>query len=274
MAATVWRGQLTFALVSFPVRLFRAARAERVPLRRLQRVARPEPVQVPTRRGKSVEREEPAPTVIPTQNAIVTVSHPEPIPREQLVRGYEVSKDNFLTVEEEEIRALEPETSTEMQIVEFVKWSEIDPVYLETSYYLKPDEAGERPYALLFEAIRKKKYAALAEISMHRRQHVLILRPGESGIVAHTMFYPNEVRSDQEFRAEAHPAQKREFDLAERLIETMVVPFEPQKFRDTWRENLEKLIAGKKPTASSKPAASASVDILSALQKSLKSRAS
>jgi DNA end-binding protein Ku len=269
MATTVWKGQLTFALVSFPVRLFRAARAERVHFKGLHRQARPIPLPRTSRTAP-----EPAPEILtPTHNAIVTPDRDEPLQSREIVRGFEVDKDQYVVVEDEEIRQLAPETSDEMQVVEFVDFSEIDPVYLETSYYVKPDEVGEHPYALLFEAMRKSGYAGLAQLAMHRREHVVVLRPGRTGILAHTMFYPDEVRSSQEFRTDTSTIQKRELDLATRLIGTMVVPFEPEKFRDTYRERLEQLIRSKQqstPAAARRKPAKPEIDILAALQKSLK----
>jgi DNA end-binding protein Ku len=273
MATTVWRGQLTFALVSFPVRLFRAARAEKVRFRRLHRE---------TAAPSSSRRH--TPTIVPTRNLIVperTAGTPPPpadapvaftpadSPSLNLVRGYEVEKDQFVVIEDEEFRALPPETSKDMQIVEFVRLDEVDPIYFETSYYVKPDEPGERPYALLLEAMRKSGFVALAELAMHRREHVVILRPGRTGLIAHTMFYQDEVRSEQEYRAETAGLHKKELDLARRLIETMVVPFEPGKYVDKYRQKLEDLIASRKPVGSPKKPVQPAMDILAALQESL-----
>jgi DNA end-binding protein Ku len=148
---------------------------------------------------------------------------------------------------------------------------EIDPVFLETSYYVAPDEAGRRPYSLLFEAMREVGFVGLAQLAMHRREHIVALRPGKTGIIAHTMFYPNEVRQTEEYRADIKDLNKKELDLAKRLIETLVTPFEPEKFRDTYRERLEQLIASKQPAPAAVPRKPAQVvDIMAALEKSLK----
>lgn len=300
MASTVWRGHLAFGLVSFPVRLYRAARAEKVSLRRLYRPAaaqeepeyepepelEPEPPPPPPSRSKlhaipapppPVEQKPAPPTVTPvfqTHNTI-TADADKAVSSSELVKGFEFEKGQYVVLEEAELRSITPQTSKEMQIVEFVRLNEIDPVFLETSYYLVPDGPGERPYTLLLQSLRETGYVGLAQLAMHRREHVIIIRSGPSGIIAHTMFYPDEVRQSQEFRPDASALVPRELDLAKRLIEAMVVPFEPSKFRDTYRERLNEMIASKvdgqriarEPSAPKK--AAAVMDIMKALQESL-----
>ena len=307
MVSTVWRGHLTFGLVSFPVRLYRAARAEKVSFRRLYRPASAPPPALdeiedeepleeappppPKRKGSAASpapEPEPlriAPTPPPpappapvfrTHNAVVAPSGDEPVSRDKLVKGFEYEKGQYVVLEEEELRSIKPATSKTMEIVEFVRMAEIDPIFLETSYYVSPDEAGERPYSLLYEAFRQTGYVGLAQVAMHSREHVAVLRPGNTGIIAHTMFYPDEVRKIQEFRTDVAGVNARELDLAKRLIETMVVPFEAEKFRDTYRERLQEMIdrkvAGRQVTreaTASRPAAEV-IDIMQALQESLK----
>lgn len=312
MASTVWRGHLAFGLVSFPVRLFRAARAEKVSFRRLYRPSAPPPGSAPSPGRRTLEENleaslappppasksapppsapvrqrdvEPAPAPEPPQTPVfrthntVTVdadADEEPVSRAELVKGYEYEKGQYVVLEDEELRSITPQTSKEMEIVEFVRMAEIDPIFLETSYYVAPDEAGERPYSLLFEALKETGYVGLAQLAMHSREHIVILRPGSTGLIAHTMFYPDEVRKTQEFRSDTSSINARELDLAKRLIETMVTPFEPDKFRDTYRERLEQIIAAKVEgkRVSREPAAAkrsgAVIDIMQALQESLR----
>ena len=309
MAQTVWRGHLTFGLVSFPVRLYKAARAEKVSLRRLYRPSappppvfddeEPEPPPPPRRGQKSPEpirATAPAPPAEPevfrTQNRIVAPSAPPPAAARgrdededdageftpssgELVKGYEYEKGRYVVLEDEELKSLVPETSKEMQVVEFVRLAEIDPIFFETSYYVVPDEAGQRPYSLLFEALREAEYVGLAQLAMHRREHIVVIRSGVAGLTAHTMFFNDEIRREQEYRADTADLNPRELDLAKRLIETMAVPFEPEKFRDTYRERLQQMIEAKvagKEVAREKgaaPKAPAAIDIFDALQKSL-----
>lgn len=160
-----------------------------------------------------------------------------------------------------------------MQILEFVRLADIDPIHFETSYYLAPDRAGERPYALLLQALRETRFVALAQLAMHNREHVVVIRPGPTGMVLHTMFYEDEIRRDDEYRADTSTISAKELELAKRLIEALASPFDPGKYKDTYREKLKELIAAKMPgeetaePAVPKPAQV--INIMEALQQSL-----
>ena len=282
MASTVWKGHLSFGLVSIPVRLVRAARAERVPLRQLYRASRPAPQEriEPVAKGKSqplLTTPEPLPALAPVERSFqVANGGGQPVSSADLVKGYEYSKGEYVVLEEEEIRAAAPQTSTEMQIVEFVPFSEIDPVYLETSYYVAPDESGEKSYALLFAAMQDSGYAAIGQLTMHRRDHVMIVRPGKTGLIAHTMFHTTEVRTLDEFRTDVKLVSAKELDLARTLIQALATSFEPGKFKNQFQERLRSLIESRSSTrqpAAVQPAATPSniVDILDALKRSLAS---
>jgi len=300
MAATVWKGNLSFGLVSIPVRLVRAARAERVSLRQLHRPPRA----IPAARQGTMEEEmeaeatsrgrpsegppaafEPAglramtlPEVAPVRRSYerADVADAAAVPPAELVKGYEYAKDQYVVVEEQDLRQLALPTSTEMQIVEFVRFAEIDPVFLETSYYVVPDQAAEKPYALLREAMRGSGFAAIGELTMHRRDHVVIVRPGRTGLIAHTMFYPDEVRSIEEFRTDTSLVNQKELSLATSLVQAMAQPFEPAQFKNNFRARLQQLIEarieGKQishAAAAPERASAKVVDILEALKRSL-----
>jgi DNA end-binding protein Ku len=168
-----------------------------------------------------------------------------------------------VVLEEEELRSLIPQTSSEIQIVEFVRFIEIDPVYLETSYYVVPDDGAERAYALLVDGMRETGYAAIGQLTMHRRDHVVIVRPGKTGIIAHTMFYPDEVRSTQEIRTDTSLVAPKELSMAKLLIEALADAFDPARFKNTFRERLQQLIQsrieGQQTTRIEPPAATGSV---------------
>lgn len=302
MASTVWRGYVTFGLISIPVRLFRAARAERVSLRRLYRSpgsapprapeaafetddsedeVTPAPARALSRVSAAVAAPEPsnapaAPTPVlePVRQASLRSSTDEVLPERAVVKGYEFEKDRFVALDPEELKSIAPKTATEMQIEEFVNLADVDPVYFETSYYLVPEQAGQKAYALLYRALQTTGLVAVAQFAMHSREHVVLLRPGKTGIIAHTMFFESEVRADEEFRADAGPVTPKELKLAETLIHSLAGPFEPQKYRDTYREKLEGLIAqkvaGQPVVREEQPVRAASVvDITEALQRSL-----
>ena len=222
MASTVWKGHLTFGLVSLPVKLYSAARSETVSFNQLH---------------KSDHSR--------IKNVVYCQAEDKPVPRAELVKGYEYEKDKYVVVDDEDIKRVAPRTAKTMEILEFVKASEVDAVFFESSYYVAPDDAGEKPYALLFEALRRSDYLALAKIAMHNREHIVLLRPGKHGILMHTMYYTDEIRQVEEFRTDTSLVKEKELELAMSLIENLTAAFEPEKYKDTYRENLRALIAAK-----------------------------
>src|SRR5246127_4355990 len=223
MASTVWKGHLTFGLVSFPVKLYSAARSESISFNQLHKAD-----------GSRVRQ------------VLYCAAEDKPIPRTEIVKGYEYEKDRYVVIEDEKIKKVAPQTAKVMEIQEFVKSDQVDPIYLETSYYMAPDEAGEKPYALLFDALRKTGYVGVAKVAMHNREHVVILRPGENGVLLHTMFYQHEIRKVDEFRTDLSLVKEKELALATSLIEALAGEFEPEKYQDDYRENLLHAIEAKK----------------------------
>ncbi len=299
MASTVWRGYISFGLISIPVRLFRAARAERVSFRRLYR--QPAPVEEepetretpsappPMKRSAGTDRRagrieapiteaaepaRPEPLLAPVQQVSVRRGSDEVLPSNSVVKGYEYEKDRFVAVEPEELKSLAPKTSAAMEIQEFVQLAEIDPVYFETSYYVTPEEAGEKAYALLYRSLQVTGLVAIAQFAMHSREHVVVVRPGGHGLLAHTMFYASEVRADEEYRTDTSMVNAKELELAQTLIHSLSAPFEPAKYRDTYRERLEAMLEKKVQGMPVLPVAVPTkqadvVDIAEALRRSL-----
>lgn len=253
MATSVWKGHLTFGLVSLPVRLFTAARSESLSFNQLHKSDNSRIKQV-----------------------IYCQAEDKPIPRDEIVKGYEYEKGRYVVVSDEDIKKVAPKTAKVMEIQEFVKADDVDPVYLESSYYMAPDEGGEKPYALLFEALRETKYYAIAKIAMHNREHVVIVRPGEKGMLLHTMYYADEVRRSEEFRTDTSKVSEREMNLAKMLVESLAAEFEPEKYHDTYRDNLRHMIdakvEGHKVVETPEPHVAPVIDIMEALKKSLEAR--
>jgi len=197
----------------------------------------------------------------------------KPVPRSELVKGYEYEKDHYVEVDDEDIKKVAPKTAKVMELLEFVKSEQVDPIYLESSYYMAPDEGGEKPYALLCEALRETKYFGIAKVAMHNREHIVILRPNGKGVVLHTMFYADEVRKVDEFRTDTSQVKEKELNLAKMLIETLTADFEPEKYTDTYRANLQKMIQakleGQQVVATPTPHVAPVIDIMEALKKSL-----
>jgi DNA end-binding protein Ku len=250
MASSVWRGHITFGLVSFPVRLFSAARSETISFNQLHKDDNSRIRQVTYCQAED-----------------------KPVPRSELVKGYEYEKDRYVVIDDEDIKKVAPKTARVMEILEFVKADQVDPVYLESSYYVAPDEGGEKPYALLFQAMRESHYFALAKVAMHNREHVIVLRPGAKGILSHTMYYQDEIRQVDEFRTDTSLVKDKELEMAKMLITSLEAEFEPQKYHDTYRDNLRQMIdakiEGKKVVETPEAHVAPVIDIMEALKKSL-----
>jgi DNA end-binding protein Ku len=250
MASSVWKGHLTFGLVSFPIRLFSAARSETVSFNLLHKDDHSRIRQVTYCQAED-----------------------KPVSRSELVKGYEYEKDQYVIIEDEDIKKVAPKTARVMEILEFVKAEGVDPIYLESSYYVAPDEGGEKPYALLFQALRESQYYALAKVAMHNREHIIILRPGSKGILSHTMYYQDEIRHVEEFRTDTSLVKDKELAMAKMLISSLEAEFEPQKYRDAYRDNLQKMIEdkieGRKVVEAPEPHVAPVIDIMEALKRSL-----
>jgi len=222
VASTIWKGHITFGLVSLPVRLTAAARAETVSFNQLHKTDNSRVKQVLYCQAEDV-----------------------PVSRAELVKGYEYEKGRYVVIDEEDIKKITPKSAKVMEILEFVKAEEMDALYLESSYYLQPDEAGEKAYTLLYEAMKRTGHVGIAKMTMHNREHVVVLRPGRHGMVLHTMYYQDEVRAIDEFRTNSGLVQDRELMMATSLVEALSAPFDVAKYRDTYRETLRSMIDAK-----------------------------
>ena len=250
MAASVWKGHLIFGMVSFPIRLFSAARSETISFNLLHKDDHSRIRQV-------------------TYCAL----EDKPIPRTETVKGYEYEKDHYVVIDDEDIKKVAPRTAKVMEILEFVKADQVDPIYLESSYYVAPDEGGEKAYALLFTALKDSGYYGVAKVAMHNREHIIVLRPGAKGILSHTMYFQDEIRQVEEFRTDTSLVKEKELAMAKMLISSLEENFEPQKYHDTYRDNLKKMIEdkieGRKVVETPSEHIAPVIDIMEALKKSL-----
>jgi DNA end-binding protein Ku len=249
--ASLWTGYLTFGLISMPVRLFAGARSEHISFNMLHRD-----------------------DLVRVKQQLVCPAEDKPVERSETVKGYEFRKGEYVVIEPEEIKKIEPRTAKAMEILEFVRAEEIDPVYFESSYYLLPEEAGRRPYALLQKAMEDSNFYGIAKLTMHNREYIVILRPKDGGIMLHTMYYKNEVREVEGFGKIDVELKPAELKVAYQLIEALSGDWEPEKYHDTFQENLKKLIEarleGKEATPVEKPQKmTPAVDLMAALKESL-----
>jgi DNA end-binding protein Ku len=254
MPATIWKGYLSFGLVSFPIRLFAAAR--------------PNPIHFHMLHKRDQSR---------IKEVWYCAEEDKPVDKSEIVKGYEYSKGKYVIVDEDELKKAAPKTATSMEIQQFVKAAEVDPIYLDKSYYIAPEEAAAKPYALLVRAMVDTEYDAVAKVTMHGREYIVIIRPAENGLVLHTIYFADELHEANKRSApkEAKYSAK-EVDLAKRLIDTLASPFKPEKYEDEYRKNVERLIdqkrKGREVTAVEHPKPSKVVDIVDALKRSLESK--
>jgi DNA end-binding protein Ku len=250
MATTVWKGHLTFGLISMPVRMFAAARGERISFNQLH---------------KECHSRLKQPLFCPVCNRNVE--------RSEIVKGYEYEKDQYVLFSEEELDKIEPPSARVMEILEFVKLSEMDPLYFDSSYYVSPEDAGVKAYQLLMKAMEQSGYGAIAKLTMHQREHIVIVRPGTKGMTLHTMFYSNEIRAAESVPTDKVEVKDQEKKLAQQLIESLAAPFDPQKYRDEYQENLRAMISAKlqgwQVTEVAQPHLAPVIDLMEALKKSL-----
>lgn len=254
MASSVWKGTLSFGLLAIPVKLYTAARSQRMNLHQLHKTCH-------TRLKQ--------PLFCPQCNRQVE--------RSEVVRGYEYEKGQYVIVNEEEIKKITPRSSTVMEIVAFVKQEQIDPIYFDASYFMLPDKDSEKPYALLLKTLEDSHRVGIATVTMHQREYTVFIRPRKNGLTIHTMYYANEIREVAGYgQAEKDVKLKpAEVKLAEQLVESLSQDFRPEQFHDRFQENLKALIEakqkGKTIVAEQKPGPARVIDMMGALKKSLAS---
>jgi DNA end-binding protein Ku len=249
LAATVWRGFVSFGLVSFPIRLQVAARAKSIQFHLLHK--------------KDLSR---------VKEVYFCQAENRPLERKDLVKGFEVSKNEYVVVEQAELDKIAPTTARVMDILQFVKAEEFDPVYLDKSYHAIPDGDVTKPYALFREAMKQRGQYAIAKVAMHNREHIVVIRPDGKELMLHTIFFANEVQQ-VEVKTGSEKFSAQDLKLAGQLIDTLTAKFDPVKFRDEYQANLERLIdqksKGERATATKSEKPAPVVNILEALRNSL-----
>jgi DNA end-binding protein Ku len=251
MASSAWKGFITFGLISIPVKLYPAARSSRVGLHQLHAVCK-------TRLRQ--------PLFCPTCNRIVE--------RSEVVKGYEYEDGKYVVIDPEEIKKITPESARAMEILAFVKESEIDPLFFDSSYFLVPEDQGKKAYKLLLKTMEDKDRVAIAKLTMHQREYTVFLRPYDNGIALHTMYFANEIREAPGYgKADNVKLTPQEIKLAEQLVDNLSEEFQLKKYHDEFETRLRALIEakqkGREVTAAPHPARAPVIDMMTALKKSL-----
>jgi len=249
-------GTISFGLVSIPVKMYTAAASASVSFNLLHATC-----------GSRIKQQ----TFCPQCN--------EPIERGALVKGHEFAKDQYVRVADDELKALEGDASKTIDIAEFVPLEKVDPVYFEKAYYLGPDKGGEKAYRLLTDAMAKSGRVAVATFVMRGKESLVLIRPSNDGLMLHTMFFADEVRSFGEIdKGASAKIRDGEMDLAQQLIDGLSNDdFKPESYEDTYRlrvlQLIESKVEGKEITVASPEAPRAQViDLMEALKESLARR--
>jgi DNA end-binding protein Ku len=201
------------------------------------------------------------------------------VERNELVRGYEFAKDQYVQVKDEELKTLEGEASRIIDIAEFVPLAEVDPIYFEKTYYLGPDKGGEKPYRLLADAMEKAGQVALAKYVMRGKESLVLIRPAQGGLMLHTMYFADEVRNFDEIdKGQSAKIREGEMDLALQLINGLASEhFSPERYTDEYRHRVlgmvNQKVEGQEVTIAEPAAPRAQViDLMEALKESLAKR--
>jgi DNA end-binding protein Ku len=256
MASTVWKGYISFGLISVPIRLYVAAREQHIGFNQIHASC-----------GTRIKQQ----LYCPTDERVVE--------RNEIVKGYPAQDGTYLIISSEELKALEAASSETMAIVQFVKLADVDPIYYESSYYTVAEEPGRRAYALLMQGMQRLNLGAVAKITLHQREQIVLIRPYSKGLVLHTLYYPEEVREVAEFGAnEDVSVQPQEVTLAEQFMQQLAGEFHPEQFTNEYEARVEKLIESKSageaaPGPEQPPRKMAPViNLMDALRKSIQQR--
>jgi DNA end-binding protein Ku len=257
MARAVWSGSISFGLVNIPVKLFNAVSRRSVSFN-----------QIDSRTGSRIRMQR------------VSAVDGTEVPYEAIVKGYELAPDRYVLIEPEELDALDPEATHTIDIEEFIDLAEIDPIFYDAAYYVAPVKGTEKPYALLVRAMEEEGKVAIARFVMRTKQYLAALRPKDGKLVISTMVYADEVIPTDEVREldglDDLDVSDRELLMAKQLIESLTAEFEPDKFRDEYRDKVLELIERKSegietvveaPAPAEEPKV---VDLLAALEASVK----
>src|SRR3954467_13322073 len=226
MPRSIWTGAISFGLVTVPVKLYSAVQRKTVRFHQLD-----------------------ADTGVRIAQKRVNPTTGEEVPYERLVKGYEISPDRYVLVDPAELEALEPVKTRTIDIEDFVDLAEIDPVFYDHPYYLAPGPGGAKPYRLLLEAMAETGKVAIANVVIRSKQHLVAVRPQGDVLGMATMLYPDEIvdpeRIDEIPEAGDVSATDKELAIAKQLVESLAGPFEPEKYRDTYRDEVLNLIERK-----------------------------
>jgi DNA end-binding protein Ku len=256
MARAIWSGSISFGLLNVPVKLYSAVSKKSVSFRELR-----------ASDGSRVRHKR------------VAEADGEEVAYEEIVKGYEIAPEQYVTITRDELEELDPKKTRAIEILDFVDLDDIDPIYFDHPYYLGPDKGAEKAYALLVEAMEESRKVAVARFVLRNRESLAALRPMDGVMTMATMRFADEVVSPDEISdaieaPDGKPA-KRELDMAKTLIDSLTADFDADKYRDEYREELLALIERKAKgeeivaAETEAPKPTKAPDLMAALEESL-----
>jgi DNA end-binding protein Ku len=251
----IWKGTISFGLVSIPISLFTATRREEIKFRLL--------------RGTDLS---------PVNYKRVAEADGKEVPWDKIVKGYEYEKGKFVVIKDEDFARVDVEATQTVDIINFVKLEEINPLLFSKPYYMQVEKGGDKAYALLRDALMTSRKVGIAKVVIKERQHLAAIKAQQSGLMLELMRFPDEVIDGGDFKApQTRMASKAELDMASKLIESMSTKWQPDNSHDDYKEGLEKLIEKKVASGGDElPAprrakkATSAVDLVSVLQQSIR----
>lgn len=252
MAASVWKGIISFGLVSIPIRLFAAARTKRTYLHQIH---------------KECNTRLKQPLFCPTCDRMVD--------RSEVIKGYEYETGKYVLIDGDEIKKITPPSGKTMEIIAFLDRDAVDPIYFDSSFVALPDANSEKPYRLLLKAIEDTRKMGVAKVTMHQREYTIFIRARNNGLTLHTMYYQNEIATIEGY-GKPYDVKLRpeEVKLADQLVENLSASFKPEAYTDEFQERLNELIEAKLKgktiaTPPKEGKAAPVIDMMEALKKSL-----
>jgi DNA end-binding protein Ku len=218
----IWSGTISFGLVSIPVRLYTATESHDVHFHLLHKS-----------------------DGVRLQNIRWCPKHEKAVPWDEVVRGFEYAKGQYVPVTDEDLDHLPVKTVHTVDISDFVKLEEVDPIYYDKAYYLAPEETGAKAFVLLRQALEQTGRAAVAKVALRDKESLCLVRPYEDVLTLETMLYANEIRSTKDIAVDGADVSPKEIQMAISLIENLSDSFDPQRYHDEYQAALKKLIDAK-----------------------------
>jgi DNA end-binding protein Ku len=250
MPRPIWKGAITFGMISIPVKLYAATESKDLAFNTLHAECKS---RIKQKRWCPVDDRE--------------------VSSDEIVRAFEYTKDQYVEISDEDLDQLPVPSKHTIELTSFVKQSEIDPVYYERTYYLEPEQVGLKPYTLLVRALKAKQVSAVAKIALRNKESLCVLRPNDNALMLETLFYPDEIRAHDLSSMPDVLVSQPELNMALGLIDLLAEQFDPTKYQDEYRGALLAMIEAKRTghqvVATPEAPPPKTVDLMAALKASL-----